>query len=175
VASKTCSLKTFLPLHVVRIELSLYCIIREATGIELHPNNMNREEGFSPSKFWKPLIQILNDCRKAPGTNDYWSFSGTTAPCCLPFFTLFFHLSIPFVLPSAPYLQGSSFPSVLPIGSFLHYNPLHIFLSLGSVQGLSIGLHCNPPYPCPSYLAYICVNFLFTMHFNSENAGSTVL
>jgi hypothetical protein len=40
-------------------------IIREATQIEFHPDNINREEDFSLRKSWKPLIQTLNDCRKA--------------------------------------------------------------------------------------------------------------
>jgi hypothetical protein len=31
-------------------------MIREATEIELHPNNMNREDGLHPSQPWKPLI-----------------------------------------------------------------------------------------------------------------------
>jgi hypothetical protein len=30
-------------------------IIREGTGIELHPNNTNREDRFCPSKSWKPV------------------------------------------------------------------------------------------------------------------------
>jgi hypothetical protein len=29
--------------------------------IELHPDNMNREDGFSLSKVWKPLILDLNN------------------------------------------------------------------------------------------------------------------
>jgi hypothetical protein len=34
-------------------------IVREATEIELHSNNINREGGFCLSKFWKPLIDSL--------------------------------------------------------------------------------------------------------------------
>jgi hypothetical protein len=41
-------------------------IIREAIEIELHPNNMNREDGFCHSKTWKPLICSL----KKPPVND---------------------------------------------------------------------------------------------------------
>jgi hypothetical protein len=34
-------------------------IVREATEIELHPNDVNREVGFCLSKSWKPLICSL--------------------------------------------------------------------------------------------------------------------
>jgi hypothetical protein len=34
-------------------------IVREATEIELHPYNINREGGFCLSKPWKPLIGSL--------------------------------------------------------------------------------------------------------------------
>jgi hypothetical protein len=39
-------------------------IIREMIEIELHPNNMNRADGFCLSKPWKPLICSLKDCRQ---------------------------------------------------------------------------------------------------------------
>jgi hypothetical protein len=34
-------------------------IIMEAIQIELYHNNMKKEEGFTLSKLWKPLIQTL--------------------------------------------------------------------------------------------------------------------
>jgi hypothetical protein len=44
------------------------CIIREVIEIELHPNIINREDGFSLSRSWKPLICILrNGNRLSPG------------------------------------------------------------------------------------------------------------
>jgi hypothetical protein len=36
----------------------------EVIGIELHPNNMNREDIFHLSKSWKPLIYSLKEHRK---------------------------------------------------------------------------------------------------------------
>lgn len=32
--------------------------------MELHPNNINRENGFFLSRFWKPLILFLKDMKK---------------------------------------------------------------------------------------------------------------
>jgi hypothetical protein len=37
------------------------CLIREVTEIKPHHDNMNRAEGFSMSRSWKPLIQILKE------------------------------------------------------------------------------------------------------------------
>jgi hypothetical protein len=37
---------------------------REATGVELHPSNMNRENVFPLSRSWKPPIYSLKKRKK---------------------------------------------------------------------------------------------------------------